>query len=72
MCYKRHMPGSRYFDHAATNSLRGGNTEHISLRVPADLLERLGKVGRDEKLSMSDTIRLVLERGLAASERKRR
>jgi hypothetical protein len=32
-----------------------------------DLLERLAAVGNSEGLAMSDTIRLVLERGLAAT-----
>jgi hypothetical protein len=38
----------------------------ISIRLSTDLLERLAHVGREEGLAMSDTIRLVLERGLAA------
>ena len=38
----------------------------ISIRLSTDLLERLAKVGREEGLAMSDTIRLVLERGLSA------
>ena len=38
----------------------------ISIRLSTELLERLAKVGREEGLAMSDTIRLVLERGLAA------
>ena len=37
----------------------------VSIRLSDDLLQRLGEVGTDEGLSMSDTIRLVLERGLA-------
>jgi hypothetical protein len=36
----------------------------ISVRLPEDLLQRLATVGNVEGLSMSDTIRLVLERGL--------
>jgi predicted DNA binding CopG/RHH family protein len=39
----------------------------ISVRLSEDLLERLAAVGNSEGLAMSDTIRLVLERGLAAT-----
>ncbi len=39
----------------------------ISVRLSEDLLERLAAVGNIEGLAMSDTIRLVLERGLAAT-----
>ena len=38
----------------------------ISVRLPEDLLQRLADVGNAEALGMSDTIRLVLERGLNA------
>jgi hypothetical protein len=44
----------------------------ISIRLSTDLLERLAAVGREEGLVMSDTIRLVLERGLAAKQAKPR
>jgi hypothetical protein len=63
------MAGARYFDHPQSNRIRTA-TEHVNLRLPVDLLERLAAVGRDEGLGMSDTIRLVLERGLAKSRRK--
>ncbi len=43
----------------------------ISIRLPQELIERLALVGNDESLSMSDTIRLVLERGLRASSKKK-
>jgi antitoxin component of RelBE/YafQ-DinJ toxin-antitoxin module len=36
----------------------------VSVRVPEELLLRLAEVGNEEGLAMSDTIRLVLERGL--------
>jgi hypothetical protein len=61
------MPGSRYFDHPPTRSRVP--TEHVNLRLSVDLLERLAEVGRTEKLGMTDTIRLVLERGLARENR---
>lgn len=62
------MAVSRYFDHPQTRTRQ--ETEHVNLRLPVTMLERLAEVGRDEKLGMSDTIRLVLERGLAKSRRK--
>jgi hypothetical protein len=40
----------------------------ISVRLPEDLLQRLAEVGNAEALGMSDTIRLVLERGLNATK----
>jgi hypothetical protein len=40
----------------------------ISIRLPEDLLQRLAEVGNAEALGMSDTIRLVLERGLNATK----
>lgn len=40
----------------------------ISIRLSDVLLSRLGRVGDREGLGLSDTIRLVLERGLAASK----
>jgi len=40
----------------------------ISVRLPEDLLQRLADVGNAEALGMSDTIRLVLERGLNAKK----
>jgi antitoxin component of RelBE/YafQ-DinJ toxin-antitoxin module len=40
--------------------------------LPEDLLERLAGVGNEEGLSMSDTIRLVLERGIRASTTQKR
>ena len=39
----------------------------ISIRLSEDLLQRLAAVGNTEGLAMSDTIRLVLERGLTAT-----
>lgn len=43
----------------------------ISVRLPEDLLGRLAEAGNAEGLSMSDTLRLVLERGLAAGKAKK-
>ena len=51
---------------------RKASTNHlISVRLPDDLLRRLADIGNEEGLAMSDTIRLVLERGLAVSKRKK-
>ena len=62
---------SRYF--SASNRERGGAQTHlISVRLADELLQRLAEVGNEEGLAMSDTIRLVLERGLAARKPARR
>jgi antitoxin component of RelBE/YafQ-DinJ toxin-antitoxin module len=58
-------PSSSYF-----SASRRPASELVSVRLAPDLLARLAAVGNAEGLAMSDTIRLVLERGLAASERK--
>jgi hypothetical protein len=51
---------------------RAGSGSHlISVRLSDDLVRRLAEIGNDEGLAMSDTIRLVLERGLASSKRKK-
>ena len=44
----------------------------ISIRLSDELLRRLASVGEQEGLAMSDTIRLVLERGLAATRPPKR
>lgn len=45
----------------------------LSCRVSTDTMQRLAAVSKDEGgLSLSDTMRLVLERGLAASTKKRK
>jgi len=50
-----------------------GRAQHlISVRLPDELLQRLAEVGNDEGLAMSDTIRLVLERGLAGRKTARK
>jgi hypothetical protein len=43
----------------------------ISVRLSDDLVRRLAEVGNDEGLAMSDTIRVVLERGLTVTKRKK-
>ena len=57
---------SSYFA-AAGRAPRSGTSHLISIRLPDDLIQRLAAVGNEEALAMSDTIRLVLERGLAKS-----
>jgi hypothetical protein len=44
----------------------------ISVRLPAELLVRLSDIGNEEGLTMSDTIRLVLERGINSRNAARR
>jgi hypothetical protein len=61
---------STYF--ATTSRSRGATSSRlISIRLPEDLLRRLAEVGNEEGLAMSDTIRVVLERGLSASNKKK-
>jgi hypothetical protein len=61
---------STYF--VAGSRARRSSTSHlISVRLGDELLRRLAEVGNDEGLAMSDTIRLILERGLANSKRKK-
>ena len=43
----------------------------ISVRLSDDLIKRLAKVGNKENLSMSDTIRVVLDRGLETKRKKK-
>ena len=61
---------SAYFS-AGTRAHKSTTNHLISVRLTDDLLRRLAEVGNDEGLAMSDTIRLVLERGLATSKRKK-
>ena len=64
MAEQRQTPSS--FFAAAPKAARQPVSHLVSIRLSEDLLRRLGDVGTEEGLSMSDTIRLVLERGLAA------
>jgi hypothetical protein len=61
---------SSYF-RATSSSRRSGTSRLVSIRLPEELLQRLAEVGNEEGLSLSDTVRLVLERGLAPTERRR-
>lgn len=62
---------SRYFQ-TSGRERSGLQTNLISVRLADELLQRLAEVGNEEGLAMSDTIRLVLERGLAARKIARR
>lgn len=62
---------SRYFQ-TSGRERSGLQTHLISVRLADELLQRLAEVGNEEGLAMSDTIRLVLERGLAARKTARR
>jgi hypothetical protein len=61
---------SAYF--SSGSRARSTSASHlISVRLSDDLVRRLAVVGNDEGLAMSDTIRVVLERGLTAPKRKK-
>jgi hypothetical protein len=60
---------SSYFS-AASRAEKPAANHLISIRLSDELVRRLAEVGNEEGLSMSDTIRLVLERGLAKSNSK--
>jgi hypothetical protein len=62
-------PSQRFL--ASAREGKAKSSQLISVRLPLELLERLADVGNDEHLSMSDTIRLVLERGLRAAPKKK-
>ena len=62
---------SSYFQ-AAARSRRTATSQLVSIRLPEDLIRRLAEVGNEQGLSMSDTIRLVLERGLARPKERSR
>ena len=51
---------------------RAAPTNHlISVRLSDELVRRLAEVGNDEGLAMSDTIRVVLERGLTMTKKRK-
>ncbi len=62
---------STYFK-AAARTQQAATSQLVSIRLPEDLIRRLAEVGNEEGLSMSDTIRLVLERGLARPKERSR
>lgn len=62
---------SSYFQ-AAARARPGPSSQLVSIRLPEDLIRRLADVGNEQGLSMSDTIRLVLERGLAHPKERSR
>ena len=67
---KRGSP-STYFSNSSRG--RSGPASHlVSIRLPEELLQRLAAIANDEGLAMSDSIRLMIERGLTATQRKRR
>jgi hypothetical protein len=62
---------SRYFATSGRERSGGSQSHLISVRLADELLQRLAAVGNEEGLALSDTIRLVLERGLAARKTPR-
>lgn len=68
---KERQTPSQYFA-VPSRAKRNTTSGLVSVRLPDDLLRRLAEVGNEEGLAMSDTIRLVLERGLAAAQSQRK
>jgi hypothetical protein len=63
-------PSPSEFFLSASRVKRGTTSRLIRVRLPEDLVQRLAEVGNEQGLAMSDTIRLVLERGLTSKQRK--
>ena len=59
-------PPSSYFS-SGSRAPRASTSDFIGPRLSDELMRRLAEVGNDEGLAMSDTIRLVLDRGLGAT-----
>ena len=57
------QPVGKLFNASPRNGIRS-STRMVSVRIPEELLLRLAEVGNEEGLALSDTMRLVLERGL--------
>jgi hypothetical protein len=57
---------SEFFDVSARSSRK--RTRLVSVRLPEELVLRLAVVGNGEGMTMSGTIRLVLERGLGSAK----
>lgn len=62
---------SSYF-RAGTQKVPGPESHVVSVRLSDDLVRRLAEVGNAEGRSLSETIRVVLERGLTKKKAKRR
>lgn len=65
------LPSMKFTAKNRGNAAKSSNNNLISVRLPEDLLARLAEVGNEEGFVMSDTIRMVLERGLRATKEKR-
>jgi predicted DNA-binding protein len=57
---------SEFFDVSARERRR--RTRLVSVRLPEELVVRLAVVGNGEGMTMSETIRRVLERGLGQAK----
>ncbi len=64
------QPVGKLFNANSRNGKRG-STRMVSVRIPEELLLRLAEVGNEEGLALSDTVRLVLERGLNPKKGKK-
>jgi hypothetical protein len=64
---------SKLFAAASSDGAKpaSNKSQLISVRLPEDLLQRLADVGNSEGFTMSDTLRVVLERGLRATPQKK-
>ena len=62
---------SKYFEASSRKSGRPAS-QLISVRLPEELLQRLAEIGNEEGLAMSDTLRLVLERGIRSGKQTQR
>jgi len=70
ICHMNDMSPSQRFI-SSNRVLKNKTSQLISVRLPEDLLERLAAAGNAEGFTMSDTIRIVLERGLRAAPKKK-
>jgi metal-responsive CopG/Arc/MetJ family transcriptional regulator len=61
-------PSARFI--SSSRVTKAKNSQLISVRLPDELLQRLANVGNEEGFTMSDTIRVVLERGLRSTKKK--
>jgi hypothetical protein len=65
-------PGPSSYFVSGSRARRASTSHLISIRLSDDLIRRVAEVGNDEGLAMSDTVRLLLERGLASTKGKKR
>lgn len=64
------LPSNKFIASNRIATPKSSTNQLISVRLPEDLITRLAEVGNSEGFTMSDTIRIVLERGLRATKKK--